>query len=53
MKAWDVLTLICGIILALVALFFIAGAVYHTANQNEFLLTVQEGGVPFKIIKTN
>lgn len=52
MKAWDVFCWICGIILAFVVLLYVAGAIYHTANQNEFLLTVQEGGVPFKIVKT-
>lgn len=53
MKALDVFCRIVGILFAVAAFLFVVAGVYHTVNQNEFLLTVQNGGVPCKIVKTN
>lgn len=52
MKALDVFCRIVGILFAVAAFLFVVAGVYHTVNQNEFLLTVQNGGVPCKIVKT-
>lgn len=51
MKALDVFCWIVGTLFAIGAILFVLTGIDYIANQNEFLLAVQNGEIPLEIVE--